>query len=639
MTKHIYKATVGVMILACLPAVPACSDKDDSPVAGPDRSVMSVELKGFSGTVNAPATTQPVLNVFQFGADGLYASTEIDKYDASSISLVKGTTTSLYCVSGVHVDADPAISEADFVLTTVASADGADSAPMFMSGCASVAPEQMSCELTMRRGVARIDLDARDADMDISRITVDDAPSASYVFANEGGKCASPVTVYTHTFENAPAGIEESVFLLFESAAEVHITVHGTADGTPVEVPAVIPAVDRSKVYTLRVYDNDASVKAEFSVADWGDGGTINGQPDMAGRLNIDRANSEFPDGVTVDYDNNIVTVPAGGVAGMKIAFMSDLRVEFENTRFTGQYVESDSIEEKHVKFQKEKAFNTPDGVVTRLGLDIDGQLKGRSGYEIKVDLRKTNMGISYDALTVRVAPSPYQVQTVEIAGSTWMAFNATSEILENQTFTEPGQTVEEMYRDNWVGTVGNFFQYGRRKGYSPWTKNDPAGNSSTPRNAPWTSPDCMPLPDGYHVSTAQEWLSLLPAGTTIPSTYTAGNGEQIKAEIVTLPGTLDDSPSSAANKANLLKRYVRFESLATGNVLIFPIGGQKSNNWDEYPGAGRLMHNCAIFWIAEDRYVWVIMVAGNSEELKMTQQRDRWNYDGFVPVRGVKNK
>ncbi len=640
MTNNIFKAKTGLFALIGALALASCSDKEEMPITGGDGSEISVSLKGLSASAGASdASRQEALNVFQFGSDNLFSKSVIKNYDSEAINLVKGNTRALYCVTGIEIDAAEETTEAEFALSTFTTPEGANTAPLFLSGWSAIDASQMECELTMTRGVARIDLDARDADMDITSITVEDAPQSTYVFTANKGKLDTATTVYTREYSVAPNDIESGIFMLFETDKEVHVNVHGTVDGTEITVPATLESIERNKVYTLRVYDKNASLKADFIVAEWEDGGVIAGKPDTVKRLVFDKENSVFPEGVIVDFDNNIIEVPSTGVKGMKIAFSTDLRVNLDSVYFTGERVEVDSIKQKYVKIDVEKAFNSPSGVITTLDIDIDGQLKGRPEYEIKMDLRKINMAISYDNVIIRVPESPYQIQTVDIAGSTWMAFNATSPDLGEQVFSEIGQTVEEAYQQNWAMLLGNFFQYGRQKGYSPWTSNDPNGNQATPRNIPWTDPACMPLPEGYHVATEAEWQSLLPSGVQIPSTYTAGNGEQIKVEVVELPEKLSDSPSAAANKANILMRYLRFESLETGNVLCIPICGMKTASTAEYPGGGRAMHAWGCFWISADRYTWLFQIGGTTGALTASHGRDRWNYDGFVPVRGVKNR
>ncbi len=642
MTNNIFKAKTGVFALMGILTLAACSDKEDMPIAGGDNdaSGFSLALKGMpAAPAGAPASSgQEALSVFQFGPEGLFSKNIISSYDPEGIDLVKGTTRALYCVSGITVDVANETTEAEFAATTVSSEDGANSAPLFLSGTASINAAQMQCELTMKRGVARIDIDARDADMDISSITIEDAPSLTYIFSAESVVPDAPTISYTHEYATAPNDFQKGVFMIFESDKEVHVSVHGSVDGMEITVPAVIETVERNKVYTLRIYDKNATVKASFSIADWEEGDILTGKPDTENRLVFDRENCVFPEGVVVDYDRNIVDVPSTGIKGMKIAFCSDIRINVDSVYFSGTRVEVDSVKEKYVKIDVEKAYNTPKGVITAIDIDIDGQLKARPEYEIKLDLRKVNMTTSYNDVTIRIAESPYQIQTVEIGGNTWMAFNATTPDIGEQVFPEIGQTVEETYQQNWPMAIGNFFQYGRQKGYSPWTSNDPNGNADTPRNIPWTDPACMPVPEGYHVATEAEWTSLLPTGTQIPSTYTALNGEQIKVEVVELPGTMTDSPSAAANKANLLMRYVRFESLETGNVLCIPICGMKTASTAEYPGGGRAMHAWVSYWISADRYTWLFQIGGASGALTSTHGRDRWNYDGFIPVRGVKN-
>ncbi len=644
MTNNIFKITTGLFALMGALTLASCSDNDDMPSAGAPAtgaSDFSLAIKGMpaapSGT--SAASTQESISVFQFGPEGLFSKQVLDSYNPEGIDLVKGTTRALYCVSGIEIEASEATPESEFALSTFATEKDANTAPLFLSAYSSIDPYQMECELTMKRGVARIDLDARDADMDISSITVDDAPVATYVFAGNAGKLETETTVYTYEYAQAPTGVEKGVFMIFESDKDIHVTVHGSADGKAITVPAVIEKAERNKVYTLRVYDKNATVKATFTMADWEEGDTFNSSADMSKGLRIDMATSVFPAGVNVDYANNIIEVPASGAKGMKIAFVSEMRVDIDTISYAGERVLVDSIEANHVKVAAEKAYNTDKGVVTKFNVDINPQMKGRPDYEIKMFVKKTVMNTSYDNVTIRVAESPYQLQTVEIGGATWMAFNATTPDLSDQVYPEIGQTVEETYQNNWAMAIGNFFQYGRQKGYSPWTSNDPNGNESTERNIPWDNPACMPVPEGYHVSTEAEWLSLLPSGTQIPSTYTAGNGEQIKVEVVEVPGKLTDSPSAAANKANLLMRYLRFESLETGNVLCIPICGMKTASTAEYPGGGRAMHAWVSYWISADRYTWLFQIGGTADALTSTHGRDRWNYNGFIPVRGVKNR
>ncbi|MDE6632989.1 MAG: hypothetical protein K2K23_08315, partial [Muribaculaceae bacterium] len=440
MTNNIFKTGAGLLALFGAMTIASCSDKDEMPAVGGGNAAsdFSLAIKGMpAATAGAPATAgQEAISVFQFGPEGLFSKNILNTYDPEGINLVKGTTRTLYCVSGIDIEAAEETTETEFALTTISTNEGDNTAPLFLSSWTAIEASQMDCELIMRRGVARIDLDARDADMDITEITVDDAPASTYVFEGENGKLADAATaVYRYVYETAPTGVEKGVFMIFESDKEVHLTVHGIVDGNEITVPAVIETVERNKVYTMRVYDQNASIKASFNVAEWVDGGSISSNTDTANRLAFDMDNSVFPEGVTVDYANNIIDVPSTGVTGMTIAFNTDLRVDVDSVYFYGERVEVDSIKEKHVNIEVAKAVNTPTGVLTKVNININEQLKARPGYEIKVDLRKMNMTLSHDILTIRVAESPYQIQTVEMGGLTWMAFNAMSDDLGDQVF------------------------------------------------------------------------------------------------------------------------------------------------------------------------------------------------------------
>lgn len=572
MTNHFLKTAASVIALMGMMA--SCADEiEEVDVTVPD-SEMTLAVKGLP-SASSPGTGQPVLNVYQFDADGLYSTSAISTYDPSTINLVKGSTKTLYCVSGAAPVANDGMLESTFAKSVITHAEGDNSAPLFLSAWTTIEAGQLACELTLKRAVARIDLDARDADMDITSITVDDAPAASYIFAINADEPASTATIaYAHQFETAPTGIEKSLFMIFESAAEVHVTVNGTVSGVPISVPAVLSTVERNKVYTLRVYDKNATIKASFSVADWEDGGQISGGLDTKSGICLDQKTTILPAGVTADYTNNIVNVPGTGASGLKISVSSELRVELDSVAFVGARVELDSIKDKYVTITTDKVYNTPTGVISSFNLDIAPQLKGRPDYEIKLYLRKTSMATSYDYVSVRVAQSPFQIETVKLAGITWMAFNSTSPDIDDQIYLNEGMTVEDMYVNDWVGCTGGLFQFGRQYKYIPYQSYNPSNDlGGQKQDIPWIHDTHMPCPEGYRVPTIEELHTLFPHNTTIPSTYTAGNGEQIRVELVRLPGDV-----VTPTNVNGVCRYLKFISEETGNTLILPLAGYKGD-------------------------------------------------------------
>lgn len=589
MTNHLLKTAAG--FIAIIGVMSSCSDdKEAIEVPTTNGPKMSLSVRGLPSSTNADGS-QPALNVYQFGADGLFSSSNISSYDPSAINLIKGSTRTLYCVSGVAPKVEESTHESDFSHSVIFIEEGDNTAPLFLSAWTAVSAEQINCELTLKRGVARIDLDATDADMDITKITIDDAPIASYIFANDASEPASTATTtYSYSFEFAPNTIEKGIFMLFESANEVHVTVHGMIDDTPVTVPAVISTIERNKVYTLRVYDKNAIVKASFSVVDWEDGDTIDGGLDTSLGILLDPETSVIPEGVTADFANNIVNVPGTGVHGLKLSVSSELRVDIDSVVFIGARVEADSIKSKYVKITPEKAYNTKTGVISSFILDIGEQLKGRPDYEIKLYLKKASMNTSYDYVTVRVNQSPFQIETVKLAGITWMAFNCTTPDLNDQIYVEEGKTVEDMYMDDWVSCVGGLFQFGRKYKYIPYMGYNPSNDlGNQKQDIPWIHNSHMPCPEGYRVPTLEELQTLFPHNTTIPGTYTAGNGENIRVEIIRLPGDV-----VTPTNVNGVCRYLKFISEDTGNTLILPLCGYKG---DKSTAASANFGRDVVYW------------------------------------------
>lgn len=616
--------------LALMP-LSACSDLGTGApeISKGESNVVAFKIAGIpyqdSSADNSEKLTS--VNVFHFKGDEFLIRTDVDDPYAESIGIPNNGTTRIYCVSGAELTADEGSKESDFALTTIASPAGADSAPLFYSATADMDEEVLqSRQLTveLKRGVARIDfINDANSNVEIKQVVVEDAPASTFVFACDSMPDDATVR-YSHEFSEPFYGSEAALFTLFESNNPVHVRIIGDYGDTPVNIRTTLPSVERNKVYTLQIVNVSSNVEGAFTIKDWEEGKNVGAVPSSTGLL-LDKLNSVVPEEVEVNYGTNTISVPFEGAKDIKLAFLAKTKVSV--TKVEGEISTAKVTPNEPVKVEE--------GYISSFNLSVEPN--NRLAYSLIINV-KDEEG-RYDFVDVTVQNNPIRkIETVEIAGLTWMAFNAMTSDPNVQIFPIDGLTIEEMYQNNWASSVGSFFQYGRALNYSPWTKNDPNGNQDTPRNIPWASPDNMPVPEGYHVATANDWRTLMPNGTTIPSTYTAGNGELIKAELITLPGTLDSSPSVSANKAGLLMRYMRFESQETGNVLIIPICGMKTASWDEYPGGGRALHAWCGYWIMEDRCLWLFQVGGTEEEPVITQKSDKWNYDGFMAVRGVKN-
>lgn len=631
MNKVFLKTPTALIAGMALLSTSACTDRNELVSTGSigNDGMIPLVFQGIPHQ-NAPEETTERLSevkVFHFKGEDFLMRTDVADPYAESIGLPTEGTSNIYCVSGIDLNAVKGETKlSDFTGYVVES--GKDSAPLFYSGSAAFDEESLhggQVEVCLSRSIARIDFSNElDASVKISKVIVMNAPASTFVFAN-GSTPGKETISYTKEFSEPFQGTETGMFTIFESQSPVQVRIIGEYKDSPLNVLTVLPTVGRNKIYSLQMVNMESKTESLVTVKDWETGCEIEATPNTVKGIYIDKANSVIPQDITVDFMSNSVKVPASGAKNLKLAFRSSDKVEIVN-------VEGKT---NAVKITANDPVKLEDKYISSFNVDIAPQPNGGTGYNVLVHLKDAAGNYNFIEISV---PDYHFIETVEMAGLTWMAFNTMSNDPDNQVFPFDGISVEDMYRQNWPQSVGNFFQYGKALSYSPWTRNDPNGNSETPRNIPWNDPDCMPMPPGYHVSSSAEWLQLMPSGTTIPSTYTAGNGENIKVEVVELPGTLNSSPSASANKANLKMRYVRFESLDTHNVLIFPICGMKANNKDEYPGGGRLLSAWTGYWIADDRCLWLFQISESNGSLSATQGMSRWNYDGFMAVRGIKD-
>lgn len=624
-TSYVWLAALSILPLsACSDMNEALSDSDSG-----RKAAVVFKIAGVPSNIPTDATESlGEVNVFHFKGEDFLMHTLIEDPYAEGIQLSSERTTRIYCVSGVDIDAGQGTERSRFAATTAVSPEGVTSAPLFYSTAVDFSGEDFlngRIDVELKRSVARIDfINTEDTGFKVSQVIIENAPAASFVFESDSTVECGTVS-YSREFAVPFYGAEEGLFMLFESQNPVDVRIIGEYRDSPLNIRTTLPVVERNKAYTLQMVNANSTVEGAFSIKDWEEGASVNASVSASGQFRIDRSNSIIPENVTVDYARNVLTVPHEGAADIKVAFLSREKVS----------VSSIDGEVPTVKITPNEAVQTGDGYISSLNISV--QPNNRLSYELTVNLR--DEAGRTDFLEILVLANPSRTfDTVEIAGRTWMAFNAVSSDPANQVFPVDGLSVEEMYQTSWPMAIGSFFQYGRVLAYSPWTRNDPAANDETPRDCPWATPEAMPVPPGYHVASAADWQSLMPNGTTFPSTYKAGNGEEIKAELITLPGTLNNSPSAAANKAGLLMRYLRFESQETGNVLIIPICGMKTPSMDEYPGGGRALHAWGGYWIYEDRCLWLFQVDDSAGTPTVTQGSSKWNYNGFMPVRGVKN-
>lgn len=626
--NHPYKKIIVSALLGTL-FLGACSD--DAPSEGEGKQqTYSLVVKGITTSGSDSSEELRDVSVFQFSDGNLYKTQQLtpEANGQSSVSALNGSR--LYFLTGVTLPVQEGnITEEEFRNMTIGEGLHDNSAPDFMAAVVELesSPQTRSSQeinVGMKRGVARIDLNTTaDSKTLIKEVIVEDAPAETYPFI-ENTSASDKTVSYLKKFDPAFGGEQQGIFRIFESARPVNITLRGTYDKIPIRLKMQLPNIERNKVYELSVLNVGATVEGIFEIKPWEEGETIIGKPDTEHRILLNASQSKIPEGVTVDYENNIVEVPATGVSDMKLAFVSDTRIDISATEGTGSGV---NLSEMSVSEETE-------GIVSAFNVSVAAQGNGRLGYTILVHLKNALLTGSYDYVEIRVAPSDKQIETVEMGGSTWMAFNARSRDLEDQVYPLDGATVEEMYHNGWISSIGGLFQYGRKYMYIPWQGYSPSNNlGNQTADAPWQNDTHMPCPEGYRVPTRSELNSLLPKGQEIPSTYTAGNGEKITATLHVGEGTLT-TPTGVTGT----QHYVKFTSEDTGRYLIIPLaGGKGDKSTTNNPAFGKR----AVLWTSERNgcpggYAWAYWLPFEGKETTAITER-QLQMEAFASLRCVK--
>lgn len=605
----------------------ACSNEVSFDVESQSKTCF-LTIKGITPSGDLSDERFDEVEVYQFSDGDLYRRSTVRPGQGGRAAIEALPGSQLYFLAGATLPVgEEGLSEEAFLRLPLGEGHE-ESAPDFLAAALSMdgAVEVRAAELSvaMKRGVARIDLDnSADSRMRLSEIVVEDAPAAALPFA-EGTPATDRTVSYRRSFDPALSGVREDLFRLFESATPVVVTLRGTYDGVPVRLKVELPVVERNKIYEIAVLNVGSKLEALFEVKPWEEGGTVVGKPDTERRILLDAAHSFLPADVAADWANNVVEVPATGAGRMTLAFVGDAPVAIASTEGAegGATIGEVKVEER------------PEGIVSTFEVSVAPQGSGRLGYSVLVHLKNVLLEGSYDYVEVRVAPSERQIMTVELGGSVWMAFNARSTDLEDQVYPLDGMTVGQMYERNWIATVGGLFQFGRRYMYVPWQGYRPSNNlGNQQQDVPWHSESHMPCPEGYRLPTRSELESLLPKGTAIPGTYTAGNGERIVATLHTGEGVLQ-TPTGVTGT----QRYVKLAAAGSDRCLFIPLAGSKGDkSTSNNPGFGTR----AVLWTDNRNgcpggYAWAYWLPFEAEESTTVAER-QLQMEAFASVRCVR--
>ena len=198
-------------------------------------------------------------------------------------------------------------------LQLTATADEMTSKSLLMSGHTELNGENASLSVSLKRTVARIDLESAFQDAEVNSITIRDIALTGLV--NEGGEKSVLTNIektdLTKDFGEQPfKNKKESLYYLPEQTADGHaVEILMAVNGGWHRLKTTLPPLKRNTVYTLKVYGNGANLNVEVLTDNWESGNSSESGLTLKGL--VDKENSQLSEGVTVNERGDTVFVPS----------------------------------------------------------------------------------------------------------------------------------------------------------------------------------------------------------------------------------------------------------------------------------------------------------------------------------------
>lgn len=243
---------------------------------------------------------------------------DLARQDENSYSIeVPDNKGTLYFLGNSDAITNPSdilsgMAEEDFLqLTTLPSTS---SASLFLSGKLDLTGSSTSRQVTLRHGVARLDLSLPDAETTVKSISVKQVAKTGYLFGQDPVKTA-PDTEFEDvnlSFEPQLSASQSGLLYLHEQqndqlAVSIVITRGGKESLLKAQLPATIK---RNAVYTIRINGNNAAIEAEIIIDEWNDGEDQELYPDLSSRVLVNPERSVFPEGVVLAGSQDAIQVP-----------------------------------------------------------------------------------------------------------------------------------------------------------------------------------------------------------------------------------------------------------------------------------------------------------------------------------------
>lgn len=197
-------------------------------------------------------------------------------------------------------------------LSLTATAENMASDYVLMNGKTDLSANATAVSVSLRRAVARIDLESSFQDAEVNSVLIKNVALTGYI--HEQNALQTPERFETttlskdfgeQTFRNGTT----SLFYLPEQYSNGHeVEIMMTANGGWHRLRTILPALKRNTIYTLKVYGNGSNLKVEVLTDDWENGSSSESGLSYKGL--VDKELSQLSEGVTLNAQGDTVFVP-----------------------------------------------------------------------------------------------------------------------------------------------------------------------------------------------------------------------------------------------------------------------------------------------------------------------------------------
>lgn len=323
----IIKAYTSALIWLTALFLTACSEQFEAELQhpGPGTRVTAV-FPGFGTDSTSNDTSHPTL-VGDIQAclfdNGVMTQIFTDlTASAEGYSLnVKNTSGTLYMLANTAGTIDlqkmmeDGISEQQWLNTTTSLADR--NVTRYITGSVKLESRKEEANplpLTLKRGVARLDVHLGGTNIQVNSISLQRIKQKGFLFEHDPAQSPEEAQDTTVTISFSKPLQHDSLavaYLLEQATPDASVAVQASIDGKAYQMEAKLPyTIKRNSVYTLSVQKDHTTNKLSLLIKEWQDGGETELVPDFDSKLTIDTEHSNLPQGAIVADTKDILTLP-----------------------------------------------------------------------------------------------------------------------------------------------------------------------------------------------------------------------------------------------------------------------------------------------------------------------------------------